>query len=233
MVHDGAGSTLDPEAGELEDLMKDLSKCSTAGESTFDRLRYAVIYLEAAAGIKAPEQIGNDPCMKGTVKELSYKASCEKDREKKQAPQHLVYVLKEWEEAICSEETPEYLKGYLWLKLVTFWGVIRGEDSTYIEPASLKLKHRGLKGKMVQTKTTGPGKKVRIRNFEVSKAAYFSDADWLKTGFEFWKGQDQTRESLILLPGPDYEDCRDLGAESRPHGPDAEAPQRFWYSFPA
>ena len=76
-------------------------------------------------------------------------------------------ILAGWEEAICDGETPAYLKGYLWLKLVTFWGVIRGEDSTYMDPAALKLNDRGLCGKLTQTKTTGPGKKVRIRNFEV------------------------------------------------------------------
>ena len=118
-----------------------------------------------------------------------------------------------WEEAVCDEDTPAYIRGYLWLKLVTFWGVIRGEDSTYLDPASLKMNERGLKGRLTQTKTTGPGKKVRIRHFEVCKDAYFVDADWLKTGFDFWSGQDQTRENFILLPSPGYEGCRELGAE--------------------
>ena len=200
-------------ASQLEDLMKDLAKGSTAGESTFDRLRYSVIYLEAAAGIKAPDQIGNDPSMKGTVKELAYKASCEKDEEKKQAPQHLVHILKEWEEAICSEDTPEYLRGYLWLKLVTFWGVIRGEDSTYIEASSIKKSARGIRGRMTQTKTTGPGKKVRIRTFEVSSEAYFLDQEWLEIGFNVWEQEDKNRDNFILLPGPAFETFRDLGAE--------------------
>ena len=200
-------------ASELEDMMKDLASGGKAGSSTFDRLRYAVVYLEAAAGTDAENQLGNDSCLKGTIKELAYKESCAIEEEKKQAPQHLIRILARWEEAVCDGSTPAYLQGYLWLKLVTFWGVIRGEDSTYLDPASMKLIERGLCGKLTQTKTTGPGKKVRIRHFEVCKEAYFVDADWIRTGFEFWKGQDQSRENFILLPGPGYEGCRELGAE--------------------
>ena len=43
-------------ASELEDMMKDLASGGKAGASTFDRLRYAVVYLEAAAGTDEKDQ---------------------------------------------------------------------------------------------------------------------------------------------------------------------------------
>ena len=115
-------------------------------------------------------------------------------------------VLMRWEAAVVNEELPHCVRSYAWLKLLTFWSVIRGEDSTWITFASLKMvADSHLSGVLSQTKTSGPSKKVKLRAFQVSTGAYMVDPDWLQTGFNVWKGEDLDRQNFILLPDASME----------------------------
>ncbi len=69
----------------------------SAGVTTFDRARCAVLYLEAAAGVPEEHRLGSNITLKGSIKELVLGISQKRVVEKRQAPQHLSRVLESWE----------------------------------------------------------------------------------------------------------------------------------------
>ena len=152
-----------PNTAEMnEDYMRDLSTNKRAGLSTFDRTRFAITCTEAAVGKEKDARIGDSQSLKATIKELMLRMSEKSSGIQKKAPQFLVCILIRWETYLLDDSKPVYLRAYAWLKLVTFWTVLRGEDSTWIIPDSISwTESSGLKASLAQTKTTGPSKKIR------------------------------------------------------------------------
>jgi hypothetical protein len=201
---------------ELEDYLTDLSTGKSAGVTTFDRARCAVLYLEAAAGIPEESRLGSCVTIKSTIRELVLEISQKKAVEKRQAPQHLSRILENWEKAVLSDAQPLYMRAYLWLKLVTVWGVLRGEDSTWLDPRSLSFDPLlGLNGQLLQSKTTGPAKKVRIRTMRISPKAYLVSPEWLPVGLKLWEAVDPDRQNFLVLPSKGYEGFLTVGAEQQ------------------
>eukprot|EP00971_Amphidinium_carterae_P273888 5435872-Amphidinium_carterae.1 len=66
------------------------------------------------------------------------------------------------------------------------WAGLRFSDLTGAPFDRLKLDDIGLSGVLEITKTTGPDKAVRSRDFYVSRKAYLIHGNWLQTGFQLW-----------------------------------------------
>ena len=198
---------------DLEAYMVDLGSMKGAGISTFERARYGVMYLEAAAGTAIPEMLSLSPALKSTIQELMLEKSSGGLRVKKQAPQLLVHTLKRWEQLVVSE-APKFHRAYAWLKLVSFWSALRGDDATWLAASSVSITmEHGLQCVLRRTKTTGPGKKSPSRPVIVSNEAYFEEESWLQVGWDLWSGQNPDRENFLLLPTADGSGFREFGAE--------------------
>ena len=141
------------------------------------------------------------------------RTSKSKTAPKKEAKQYLSAMLPMLEKVVMGAHTM-YLRAYAWLKLVTIWAVVRGEDSTWLEESSLRFDPQvGLQGNLKKSKTTGPGKKVKHREVFVSVEAYIVEKGWLKEGWELWQKAPQPRENFLSLPDPSFETFREVGAE--------------------
>ena len=111
------------------------------------------------------------------------------------------------------EDNPTYFRAYAWLKLVTFWSALRGDDSTWITPSSIFFtKVSGMTASLYQSKTTGPGKKSRSREICISQLAFLMEEEWLETGLKLWRKADPNRQNFIVLPPDDNEAFTNLGA---------------------
>ena len=107
-----------------------------------------------------------------------------------------------------------YVRAYAWLKLVTIWSVVRGEDSTWLEEESLTfISGWVLRGKLAKSKTTGLGKKTRHREIFVSSEAYAKRPEWLESVWRLWDVAPKPRQNFIALPDPSLEAFRQVGAE--------------------
>ena len=203
-----------PESTELlEDYMSDLSTRKGSGVSTFERARYAYLYAEAAVGKDKKARIGDSASLKATIKELTLKVAGKSEGKIKQAPQLLSSILVRLEMFVLTDTNPTYLRAYAWLKLVTFWGALRGDDSTWMIPSSVTWSEKaGLKAALHQTKTTGPAKKTRTREIHISPNAFFAQKDWIPVGLDLWKGADMKRENFIVLPSDDFQSFTHLSA---------------------
>ena len=86
-------------AEEYEDFLIDLSEDPKAGVSTYERSRYAMLYLESAAEKDKEDCFANSDRVKATVKELTRTTASLKSKLKKQAPQILAKLLEALEKS--------------------------------------------------------------------------------------------------------------------------------------
>ena len=96
-------------------------------------------------------------------------------------------ILLRLEAAVVNADWPVYLRAHSWLKLVSFWTALRGEDSILMIPSSTAIDlEADFTAELRQTRTTGPGKRIKIRTIHVSHTAYIHDRTWLKIGRDLW-----------------------------------------------
>lgn len=109
---------------------------------------------------------------KGSAAEVQQGKTC-----KKQAPPLSVAMLISLEIFVASSDNPMYGRCIIWACLLCVWGCMRDSDLQGIDVSRLKLFRDGLKGFPVQTKTTGPDKKVAEVPFFVGRDIGLSGCD--------------------------------------------------------
>ena len=76
-----------------------------------------------------------------------------------------------------------------WFKLIKMWASMRFDDAAHLKTSELRFYDGQLVGMMHQSKTTGPGKRVRELPIFIAKDAYVLRDDWLQVGFDLVKLQ--------------------------------------------
>ena len=67
-----------------------------------------------------------------------------------------------------------FMRAYSWLKLLTFWAVLRGDDNSWGDAESISIDSiHGLRGKNLRAKTTGPNNRSNAREAVVIASAFF------------------------------------------------------------
>ena len=126
---------------------------------------------------------------------------------KKQAAPLSVAMLLALEIFIVTGTNPLYARCLMWTCLVCVWSCMRVSDLQGIDVSRLRLFRDGLKGFLVKTKTTGPDKKVAEVPFFIGRCVGLSGRDWLRTGFDLWKGLGQLdRTYLVFQSSEDFEE---------------------------
>ena len=195
--------------------MAEQASIPDVGVSCYERCRLALIYIEAAADRPVGERFGDHASLKMQLKELSMRTSKAKTGAKREAPQYLTSMIRSMEKLVVGDGLA-YWRAYAWLKLLTIWSLVRGEDSTWLDARTLVYEEGlGISGKLSRTKTTGPGKKVKTREVHVCSRAYVAEPGWLKAGWEIWQRAPTDREHFTLLPTMDYKEFRQWGAETQ------------------
>ena len=79
----------------------------------------------------------------------------------RRAPPPTVAMLMSLEINVVDITRPEYERAISWVILLCTWACLRLSDLEGLDPGRLQLGSRGLKGILVRTKTSGPGKQVK------------------------------------------------------------------------
>ena len=95
---------------------------------------------------------------------------------------------------------PCYRRAMAWLRLVKVWAGLRGGDVQGIDPFRLVLNAQQMKGFLVVTKTTGPGKRVLEVPFFVHRQASLTGQDWLLTGLRIWQSPEFCYDRDYFVP---------------------------------
>ena len=104
----------------------------------------------------------------------------------RKAPPPTVAMLLSLEVNMFNMEIPEYMRAMSWIILLCTWACLRLSDLEGLCPKRMMLGSRGLRGVLIRTKTTGPGKLVKETQIFVSRRISLSGHDWLQAGYELW-----------------------------------------------
>ena len=83
-----------------------------------------------------------------------------------------------------------------WCRLLKVYGVMRSDDLQRIRPEDFELREAGVVGVLRRTKTTGPGKRVRVLPLLIPREAWLAVDSWARTGYKIWKE--------IIKPNQDF-----------------------------
>ena len=166
------------------------------------------MFMEFAGEVGKEDQLHGDLSLKNALEEINLRLETTELKDRKQAMLIPAKMVEAWEEIIMDEASPRFVRGYAWYKLVKLWGAMRYSDTTGVRMQSAEMDRVCWSADLSRTKTTGPGKKVRIVKVFVSKHAYLRHHDWLATGWKIWKDMAweanlENRDFMLTIPRND------------------------------
>ena len=117
----------------------------------------------------------------------------------KRAPPLTVAMIVALEVSVMSIHLQEYYRAMCWVVLLCTWGCLRLSDLEGLDPGRLYLGSRGLRGTLIRTKTTGPGKQVRETPIFISRKISLSGHDWLRCGYDLWQGFGHMARDYFIM----------------------------------
>ena len=115
--------------------------------------------MERAGGVEKDAHLHTHPLLQSRLKELSVSLRVGVERPTKKAPQTTIALLMAFELTVMDERRPDFPRMYAWYRLVRCWSAMRFDDHRGMAPRLIRLGASGLRATLVQTKTTGAGKK--------------------------------------------------------------------------
>ena len=129
------------------------------GKTVPGNIAASLAVLETMGKVSEADQISCDSWWISTVN--SWTTQLEKGAPPRvQAQRTPVAILIAVELVVCDDTFPRHLRAILWVYLVMHWAVLRADDTQGIDPSRISLTEICLRGVLVRTKTTGPGKRV-------------------------------------------------------------------------
>ena len=163
----------------------------------------AVHWFGGRAGFVNLEGAGADPRFKRAIEWAELELASE-TLQKRKAPRVPVMVLVAMEVKVLDEGAPMAVRVTAWYRLVKVYGGLRWDDLQRLIPKHVEMKEVGLVGRMVRTKVSGPGRKVKELPLFVSRDADLTGGGWLQAGYDIWKTTvGEERDYFIPRPTAD------------------------------
>ena len=170
------------------------------------------MFMEHSAEVSRSSMLHSHPSVKNALEEITLELENVTKADTKQALHMPVRLVAAMEELVTNDWAPRFVRGCAWVKLIKVWGAMRHSDTTGLKYDTMALESYGLSADLVRTKTTGPGKKVKLVKVFVSKAAYLQESSWLQVGWDLWKQMSteaaiEHRDYLLPYPNGSLEGC--------------------------
>ncbi len=164
-------------------------------------------FLEVSAEVEESKRLSGDGALKNFFEEVSKHPSWAEGHLRESAKMLPISVAMSWEGVVMDISEKKYVRVFAWFKLVKLWAALRWDDTLGIPPASIeKVGDRGLRGRIMRSKTTGEGKRIDVQEFYVSKASWLRFDGWLWEGWKLFRELGERYGSSnrdFLLPRPD------------------------------
>ena len=157
----------------------------------------AVTWFERLAGFADSEKISESPMVSMVVSELSKKLEM-KAPPVKRAPRWLTCMIVLFEGVIMDPRAPVGRRLCAWSKLIKLWASLRFSDAAQLRSQHVRLYDGKMEGTLLQTKTTGAGKRVRELPLFISEKAYVGEERWLEEGYNLWKKEGSLTEVYMF-----------------------------------
>ena len=118
----------------------------------------------------------------------------------------LLAVIARIETVVVDTAARPFARFYAWYRLVRHWSAMRFDDTLGVCPGSITERARGIAGCLERSKTSGPGKAMRVLPFFVSDEAWVRERDWLRTGLAVLRESfGGARDYLLPLPNENFD----------------------------
>ena len=165
----------------LQTLMAE--PCGATVPQTFIQ---AASWVEKAAGYSDHDRLSSNPLIVKAVERISTLLTAG-SRPKKQSPRIPCVIMAAAELYVMRESYPVFLRYSAWLLLVKIWASLRHDDMQHIVPAQVKMIEGTLVATITQSKTSGPGKRLRELPVIIARGCRLCGTPWLSTGFGLMK----------------------------------------------
>ena len=173
-----------------------------APTGTFPTLfKSSLAWFEGRSGISVDDRLSSSDQLRLYLEKAAADVGCKLEAIRR-APRFPVAVVAAMEVAVVRDlEAPVALRIVWWMCLLKVWGVLRTDDIQRLRPDQVALGEAGLTGKLLRTKVSGPGKRIRELLLYIPIGAYMLDSNWLQVGFDLWR-QTVDRKADFFLPRP-------------------------------
>ena len=131
----------------------------------------------------------------------------EGEEETKRAPRFPLSLIAALEVAVANASLTKGMRIVAWTRLLKVYGTLRADDLQRLRPRDVSMGEAGMTGKLMRTKTTGPGKKVKQLTVFVPFEAQISGNNWLQVGYDLWRSVvSDTSDFFLPRLTPDTED---------------------------
>ena len=172
------------------------------GPSVPGSILKAVDFIEMIGGVREQARIRRDPNLVQIVSDFTVELKTGTSRAKRKSPPQTLAALVSSELAVVDTTKPIYARLHNWTNLLRHWGALRWDDLLHAPPRLARFTSEGLTITVIQTKTTGPGKKVENLLVYVSSEAYLFAPGWLEVGWRLFK-EIGPKNRDFWLPLPD------------------------------
>eukprot|EP00434_Breviolum_minutum_P020185 symbB.v1.2.017800.t1/scaffold1394.1/size200789/23 len=177
------------------------------GKSVPSSIWSTLKFLEMSAEVPESKRISSDLSLKNFFDEISRHPAWAVSSVRTSAKRLPLAVAASWECMVVRKEERSYVRIFAWFKLLKLWAALRWDDTLGIPPSSIELlRGRGLRGKIVRSKTTGDGKRVDVQDFYVAFDSWLVASEWLSVGWSLFceMGRSYGNQGRdFLLPRPD------------------------------
>ena len=160
----------------------------------------AVAWFEKLANVEEERRISASSTVQMVISELSKKLES-KAPPVKRAPRWLTCFIGPIEKVVMDEESPVGRRLCAWFKLIKLWASLRFSDAAQMRSKTLRCYDGKLEGVLVQTKTTGAGKRVRELPLFIADGVYAEEAHWLECGYHLWKREGSMTDHYVFPEG--------------------------------
>ena len=187
------------------DMLDYLNDCGRhMGKSWPSEVAATLAMMEKVAGFKKETCISDTAIWKGAISSINLELQSIRPGGQpavKKAPQLPILHIIALELEVANTNQRLYFRLFCFVRLVKVWAALRTDDVFGICPRRLNLMSKVLRGILVETKTTGPGKRIKEVAFFVARDCRFVDqSDWMDIGMKLIETLPPGRD--FFLPQP-------------------------------
>ena len=176
----------------------------SAPEAAFKTL----MFLEFAGEVEEGNLFHRSAAVKNALEEAQLRLASAEMRPSRQARMIPLAIIEAMEDMVLCDDRLPFVRAYAWFRLVKLWTGMRFDDTRGTPNRSIELRDSHLVGVIHKSKTSGPGKRVLLLPFYVSKDAWVSRYNWLEVGWRIWThmGMESgllTRDFMLAWPTVD------------------------------
>eukprot|EP00435_Cladocopium_sp_Y103_P045520 s2527_g13.t1 len=161
----------------------------------------ALALLETVGRVEDEKKLSRDPTLLGAVRNMQVELQ-KGAPPRRQARPLLIAVIIGLELVVCSDHYKEYARVIAWVTLLMCWMSLRADDVQWVDPTRMRMDSVCVRFTLLQTKTTGPGRRaVEVPAF-VARDVGLSGQDWIGTGWDLYHSAGFLWERNYFLPAP-------------------------------